>query len=127
MSPAVALPPALPMTPRRRVVEPAGTCRVCGCIDEHACPGGCAWVDDSLCSACHGPDHPTRRQAAELARIEDRQGPLMVRSSPLPGCLEAVLIGSEEDQQTRREHGFLAAMLVLDTRGHVVNRDRVHA
>ncbi|GAA3172244.1 hypothetical protein [Nonomuraea salmonea] len=32
-------------------------CRVCGCTDERACPGGCAWVSDpfvlsDLCSAC---------------------------------------------------------------------------
>ena len=28
------------------------TCRVCGCTDEHACPGGCSWVQEDLCSAC---------------------------------------------------------------------------
>lgn len=27
-------------------------CRVCGCTDDRACPGGCSWVDDDLCSAC---------------------------------------------------------------------------
>jgi hypothetical protein len=29
-------------------------CLVCGCIDERACPGGCAWVssDPDLCSSC---------------------------------------------------------------------------
>jgi hypothetical protein len=41
-------------------------CRVCGCTDDHACPGGCRWVEDpvvdypadlmgpagDLCSAC---------------------------------------------------------------------------
>lgn len=34
-----------------------GQCRVCGCTDDVACPGGCSWVDDpdrrgELCSAC---------------------------------------------------------------------------
>lgn len=28
------------------------TCRVCGCDDFHACPGGCYWVEEDLCSAC---------------------------------------------------------------------------
>lgn len=28
-------------------------CRVCGCDDFHACPGGCYWVEDDLCSACN--------------------------------------------------------------------------
>lgn len=28
------------------------TCRVCGCTDYQACPGGCHWVEDDLCSSC---------------------------------------------------------------------------
>lgn len=28
------------------------TCRGCGCTDTRACPGGCSWVEDDLCSAC---------------------------------------------------------------------------
>ncbi|MEG0943251.1 MAG: hypothetical protein RSF86_06435 [Angelakisella sp.] len=27
-------------------------CRVCGCTDDHACPGGCYWVAPDLCSRC---------------------------------------------------------------------------
>lgn len=27
-------------------------CRICGCDWFHACPGGCYWVKDDLCSAC---------------------------------------------------------------------------
>ena len=27
-------------------------CRVCGCTQFHACPGGCYWVSDDLCSRC---------------------------------------------------------------------------
>lgn len=35
-------------------------CRVCGCTEAQACPGGCCWVPDPedlgpLCSACLGP------------------------------------------------------------------------
>lgn len=30
----------------------AGKCRVCGCTDDHACPGGCYWVEPDLCSVC---------------------------------------------------------------------------
>lgn len=25
-------------------------CRFCGCTDERACPGGCAWVAPGVCS-----------------------------------------------------------------------------
>lgn len=27
-------------------------CKVCGCSQDHACPGGCYWVTDDLCSNC---------------------------------------------------------------------------
>lgn len=27
-------------------------CRVCGCTDIEACPGGCYWVEEDLCSEC---------------------------------------------------------------------------
>lgn len=29
-------------------------CRICGCTDKHACPGGCHWVEKDLCSTCDG-------------------------------------------------------------------------
>jgi hypothetical protein len=28
------------------------TCRECGCSDSLACPEGCWWVQDDLCSEC---------------------------------------------------------------------------
>lgn len=39
---------ALATTPRR--------CRVCGCTDAKACPDGCYWITENLCSRCdkHG-------------------------------------------------------------------------
>jgi PRTRC genetic system protein E len=27
-------------------------CRVCGCTNDHACEGGCHWVEKDLCSKC---------------------------------------------------------------------------
>lgn len=27
-------------------------CRICGCTWNHACVGGCYWVEDDLCSQC---------------------------------------------------------------------------
>lgn len=40
----------------RRQYQGPDRCRICGCIDEVACPDGCAWVHDPelglLCSAC---------------------------------------------------------------------------
>lgn len=38
------------------VADPKGStewkCSVCGCTDDHACPGGCYWVEPGLCSRC---------------------------------------------------------------------------
>jgi hypothetical protein len=31
-------------------------CRVCGCTDDMACPGGCFWIEPNLCSACATPE-----------------------------------------------------------------------
>lgn len=36
--------------------ETVRTCRVCGCTDDHACPGGCWWIDEDLCSECVGKE-----------------------------------------------------------------------
>lgn len=33
-------------------------CRVCGCVDDQACAGGCWWVDRDLCSACKSSGVP---------------------------------------------------------------------
>ncbi|MCW3125260.1 MAG: hypothetical protein JWO03_918 [Bacteroidetes bacterium] len=27
-------------------------CRVCGCTQNNACPGGCWWTEEDLCSSC---------------------------------------------------------------------------
>lgn len=33
-------------------VPPDRKCRVCGCTPDQACPGGCFWVEEDLCSSC---------------------------------------------------------------------------
>lgn len=37
------------------VCDPIGgaSCRVCGCTDDKACPGGCVWAEPDLCSRCY--------------------------------------------------------------------------
>jgi hypothetical protein len=34
------------------VDEDERECLICACTDARACPGGCVWVSDRLCSAC---------------------------------------------------------------------------
>jgi hypothetical protein len=44
------------MSAKAATINP-GTCCVCGCTTERACPGGCAWVDEdqTVCSECFVP------------------------------------------------------------------------
>jgi hypothetical protein len=35
-------------------------CRVCGCTQDRACPGGCYWVEPNLCSNCSDREPPER-------------------------------------------------------------------
>jgi hypothetical protein len=35
-------------------------CRVCGCTDDRACPGGCTWIATDLCSRCTTDTEMTR-------------------------------------------------------------------
>jgi hypothetical protein len=37
-----------------QVEASAPACRVCGCTEMNACPGGCYWIEPDLCSACEG-------------------------------------------------------------------------
>lgn len=43
-------------------------CVVCGCTDEAACPGGCAWILPGICSAC-GDDFVERMP--EILRLSE--------------------------------------------------------
>ncbi len=40
------------VSPRDAAATSERKCRVCGCTDAKACPGGCYWVEDDLCSTC---------------------------------------------------------------------------
>jgi hypothetical protein len=60
----------------REVPPGKPNCRQCGCWDEHACPGGCYWVEPGLCSACHERNKIVAAQLAEVAENCDWAEPL---------------------------------------------------
>lgn len=132
-------PPPVPIVP--------GVCRVCGCTDAEACElwdrppqpmtgeiQTCSWVEQDLCSRCHGPRRPTRGQAGELARIRSRLGRVHVARGPIPGSLRVTLAGpppasSEMSSLGRLEAAIIAVKIergewwpgrtiVLDPHGH---------
>jgi hypothetical protein len=46
-------------------------CRVCGCTDDQACPGGCHWVAKNLCSECAESGKQIDRPADKMIRRGD--------------------------------------------------------
>ncbi len=40
------------MVTRRRAPKKEPACRICGCTENHACAGGCYWVEPDVCSEC---------------------------------------------------------------------------
>lgn len=42
------------LLPDEVLTLPQAECRVCGCTEEEACPGGCIWANSAatLCSQC---------------------------------------------------------------------------
>lgn len=41
--------------PRQKPPQPQprrNKCRICGCTNARACPGGCHWIENDLCSRC---------------------------------------------------------------------------
>jgi hypothetical protein len=43
-------------------VKAEQVCRICGCTQDNACPGGCFWVEDDLCSECAGVEDGAEEQ-----------------------------------------------------------------
>lgn len=84
----------------------------------------CAWVERDLCSRCHGPRRPTRRQAGELARIADRHGQLTVHAAAGDGWLTVILDGRAPDDLSPID----APVFSMSPRGRLVaaglHRDR---
>lgn len=115
---------------RARERRRPGICRVCGCTDGEACiisygrelEAACFWVEPDLCSRCHGPRRPTRRQAGELGRIRAAKGRVQILHGQVPGELRVRL----EDQVARDRYGGplgLPPVLTLDRFGHAIDVD----
>lgn len=46
-------------------------CRECGCTDTQACPGGCFWVDNDLCSRCHDDAQSAPPPAISIEQLKN--------------------------------------------------------
>lgn len=55
-------------------------CRVCGCTQFHACPGGCYWVEYDLCSQCRYAAMAPTRIFNMLKDYIDQQVPIFITS-----------------------------------------------
>jgi len=78
------------------VIEWGRRCVVCGCTERAACPGGCYWVAEDVCSACVVFDDDPDELLDELVRAAGR---VMPPSAELAGRVAAVGQGQAQPVQ----------------------------
>lgn len=96
-------------------------CRVCGCTEDRACPGGCHWVFDrtgqgDLCSSCAGE--------AEISDRIERAIAAVAEAKAMPGkfeltCALAVAGNRLEQAIDQRSRGQSSAREVGRLQGKV--------
>lgn len=103
-----------------RLVIYGGTCRVCGCTDDHACATGCSWIKPDLCSLCH--------EATELlaewllsavkpsveALLKEVDASLLAESGAIGPELEALLEHYATSRNMEAKHGARPAIAEQD-------------
>jgi hypothetical protein len=96
-----------------------GVCRVCGCTDNHACEGGCSWVDDehTLCSRCAEKGAP---QSDPLALTPENVNQAHVA---LAGARNAIFNVAIVRDQIKANIKTLKAKAVADGRINGKNED----
>jgi hypothetical protein len=63
-------------------------CRVCGCEDAIACPGGCFWVEEDLCNKCAEAIFVCKKCGHNLYANPNIQGLMAVKKTICPSCGE---------------------------------------
>jgi hypothetical protein len=53
-------------------------CRICGCTDDEACPGGCSWSQPEICSTCGDRDQEVRDLYVQTLRAQHNASVLEV-------------------------------------------------
>lgn len=97
-------------------------CRQCGCTDEAACEGGCAWVEPDLCSACAGVktfgDLPEMEEPDVTPDPSDPSHPSQEKPAPMcSACGGDIPAGSLEAWERQTDEERIA---VFDAAGAVV-------
>ncbi|HST80939.1 MAG TPA: hypothetical protein VLL08_04250, partial [Kineosporiaceae bacterium] len=74
-------------------------CRVCGCTDDEACPGGCSWSQPEICSTCAARQH--RLDEQYLTTLREQEHAAKLQSSQVLAQLDFIAHGrSLIDEQT---------------------------
>ena len=73
----------------------SGTCRICGCTDDHACEGGCCWVDadHTVCSSCAGTREDLAGTLKDIVRLRTKYR--------RPGLIVAIAVSVAQDAVKR--------------------------
>lgn len=80
-----AIEAALPHLESPWLTPPAAPrqCRICGCTDEEACPGGCSWSQPEICSTCAARQQVADAQYLATLRAQQEAGELQAKQAAL--------------------------------------------
>jgi hypothetical protein len=67
-------------------------CRVCGCTDDRACPGGCAWLDEPPLELALVEAEVAFGQRGAKLGASAPAGPICTSCALLPTCARVVLL-----------------------------------
>lgn len=93
------------------VVESAAAvrqCRICGCTDEEACPGGCSWSQPQICSTCAHRQRVLDEQYLDTLNAQQRAAEQQAEQAgavaDLVGRIRALADEQTEVARMEREH-----------------------
>lgn len=65
-------------------------CRVCGCTQNNACPGGCSWIEPDLCSACADGRKEKNMNADDIIRALRATSPLLTHKAEFDAAADLI-------------------------------------
>jgi hypothetical protein len=87
-------------------------CRICGCTDDEACPGGCSWSQPEICSTCALRQQVADAQYLATLRAQERASDLQAQQAEasLEGLIEARALIQEQAEVAKLQREDLAGV-----------------
>lgn len=87
-------------------------CRICGCTDDEACPGGCSWSQPEICSTCALRQQIADAQYLATLKAQQRASELQAQQAEasLAGLVEARALIQEQVEVAKLQREDLAGV-----------------